>query len=234
MDHLRLRFALVAPLLICACTLSLLATPEPQPPPTEAPASPTMLIPSATAVPATAVAPVVAPSSPATASTPSLCQDPQALDVISQLETALRTSDGALLASLISPQHGMDARLFRDGRVVNYDRAHAAALFESAFALNWGIAPGSGLETRGSFQELMVPDLLDVLSREYEVTCNQIELGGATYTVAWPYPGIEFLSVHFPGTDAFDGMDWHTWVFGMHYVDRRPFLYAMMQFKWEP
>jgi hypothetical protein len=166
--------------------------------------------------------------------TASLCEDPQALDIISQLETAVRTEDGELLSSLVSPQHGMDARLFRDGRVVNYDRAHAAALFESTFALDWGIAPGSGLETRGSFQELMVPDLLDVLTREYEVTCNQIRLGGATYTATWPYPGIEFLSVHFPGTDAFAGLDWHTWVFGMHDEDRRPFLYAMMQFKWEP
>jgi hypothetical protein len=164
----------------------------------------------------------------------SFCEDPRALDIVSQLETAARTSDGALLASLVSPQHGMDARLFRDGRVVNYDQEHAAALFESTFALNWGNAPGSGLETRGSFQELIVPDLLDVLSREYEVTCNQIRLGGATYIATWPYPGIEFLSVHFPGTDAFAGLDWHTWVFGMHYVDRHPFLYAMMQLKWEP
>jgi hypothetical protein len=150
------------------------------------------------------------------------------------LETAVRTADGKLLASLVSPQHGVDARLLRDGRAVNYDREHAAALFVSTYALNWGNAPGSGLEVRGSFQELMVPDLLDVLTREYEVTCGQIRLGGATYKATWPYPGIEFLSVHFPGTDAYGGLDWHTWVFGMHYVDRRPFLYAMMQFKWEP
>jgi hypothetical protein len=193
-----------------------------------------MPIPSATEVPASSATPASAPSASGTALTAPFCEDPLVLDIINELETAVRTSDGALLASLVSPQHGMDARLFRDGRVINYDREHAAALFESTFALNWGNAPGSGLETRGSFQELIVPDLLDVLSRENEVTCNQVRLGGATYTATWPYPGIEFLSVHFPGTDAFAQLDWHTWVFGMHYADRRPFLYAMMQFKWEP
>ena len=234
MDRIPLRVAAIAPLFIAACTLSLLATPEPQPSPTVVPASPTMPIPSATGAPTDSVTPAIAPNASATALTMPFCEDPQVLDIISQLETAVRTSDGALLASLVSPQHGMDARLFRDGRVVNYDREHAAALFESTYALNWGTAPGSGLEVRGSFRELIVPDLLDVLSKEYEVTCNQIRLGGATYTATWPYPGIEFLSLHFPGTDAFAGLDWHTWVFGMHYVDQRPFLYAMMQFKWEP
>ena len=234
MDRIHLRFAVFAPLLISACTLSRLATPEPQPSPIAAQASPTMPIPLATVLRTDSATPAFTPSASATALTAPFCADRRVLDIIDQLETAVRTSDGELLASLVSPEHGMDARLFRDGRVVNYDRAHAAALFESAFALNWGNAPGSGLETRGSFQELMVPDLLDVLSREYEVACNQIRLGGATYTATWPYPGIEFMSVHFSGTDAYAGLDWHTWVFGMHYVDRHPFLYAMMQFRWEP
>jgi hypothetical protein len=121
----------------------------------------------------------------------------------------------------------MDARLFRDGRTVNYDREHAAALFESTFALNWGNAPGSGLETHGSFQDLIVPDLLDVL-REYEVKATRSALR-CNIRAAWPY-GIEFLSVHwhrrFPGWTGTPGSS--------HYVDGRPFLYAMMQLTWEP
>lgn len=234
MNLIPLRVAAIAPLLISACTLSLLSTPQPLPAPTVELASPTMPIPSFTEAPADSATPAIAPSASATAISATFCEDPQVLDVLNKFETAVRTADGAVLASLVSPQHGMDARLLREGRVVNYDQEHAAALFASTYALNWGNAPGSGLDVRGSFQELMVPDLLDVLSSEYEVTCNQIRVGGATYTAAWPYPGIEFLSLHFPGTDAYGGLDWHTWVFGMHYVDRQPFLYAVMQFQWEP
>jgi hypothetical protein len=29
-------------------------------------------------------------------------------------------------------------------------------------------------------------------------------------------------------------MDWHTWLLGMHYVNGKPYLYAIMQFFWEP
>jgi len=128
----------------------------------------------------------------------------------------------------------MDARLLRDGRVVNYDRGHAAALFESTFEVNWGTAPGSGLAVTGSFHDLLVPDLLDVLTRDHEVTCNQIRVGGTTYTAAWPYGGTDFFSLHFPGSPAFDRLDWHTWLLGVHYVGGQPYLYAIMQFKWEP
>lgn len=128
----------------------------------------------------------------------------------------------------------MEARLFRDGRVVNYDPEHAAALFESSYAVNWGLAPGSGLATTGSFRDLVLPDLLDVLAKDYVLTCNQIQVGGTTYAALWPYAGMDFYSAYFPGTDAYDGLDWHTWLLGMHYVGGKPYLYAIMQFKWEP
>ncbi|MGE5251332.1 MAG: hypothetical protein ACM3QS_14085, partial [Bacteroidota bacterium] len=81
------------------------------------------------------------------------CADSQPKDVINSLKTALQTQDGALLASLVSPAHGMDVRYYRDGRVVTYDRDHAKFLFESTFQVNWGDAPGSGLPTVGSFHE---------------------------------------------------------------------------------
>lgn len=234
MNSMRFPVAALTSLVLYACTLSLLSTGGTQPSATDLPTSLTTPAPS-TRTPSTLTATLAfVPSAPAPVLGGSLCQDPQGLDAVKKLKTAVQTSDGALMASLVSPQHGLEARLFRDGRVVNYDREHAAALLQSTFSLNWGNAPGSGLETRGSFRDLIVPDLLDVLSRDYEVTCNQLKVGGATYTATWPYPGIEFLSVHYPGTEAYAGLDWHTWVFGFHYVDRVPYLYAIMQFKWEP
>jgi hypothetical protein len=175
-----------------------------------------------------------ATAAPGTFATTPYCGDQKPLALLTQFKSAILDSDGALLASLVSPDHGMDARLFRDGRVANYDHEHAAALFESSFSVNWGMAPGSGLETVGSFQEMLVPDLLNVLTRDYLVTCNEIRVGGTTYAAAWPYAGIDFYSLHFPGTPAVDGLDWHTWLLGMHSVEAKPYLYAIMQFKWEP
>lgn len=162
------------------------------------------------------------------------CADAQATALINNLKSALQNANGPLLASLVSPTHGMDVRLYRDGRIVNYDRAHAKFLFETTYSVDWGAAPGSGQETIGSFHELIIPDLLDVFNKSYTLTCNEVKVGGATYQAVWPYSTINFYSVYYPGTDANGNMDWHTWLLGMHYINGAPYLYAIMQFKWEP
>lgn len=162
------------------------------------------------------------------------CVDSQVTALISNFKSALQTSNGGLLASLVSPTHGMEARLYRNGRVVTYDQAHVRFLFETTFVVDWGPAPGSGLESTGSFHDLIVPALLDVLARDYTLTCNQVQVGGTTYQASWPYAGISFYSAYFPGTQPNGNLDWRTWLLGMHYVNGKPYLFAIMQFQWEP
>ena len=164
----------------------------------------------------------------------SFCSDGKVTGLINSFKSALQTSNGALLASLVSPVHGMDARLYRGGRVVNYDREHVKFLFDSTYSVNWGIAPGSGLETAGSFHELFVPALLDVFNKNYTLTCNQIQVGGTTYQAVWPYTGLNFYSIFYSGSQGNGSLDWHTWLLGMDYTNGNPYLYAMMQFQWEP
>ena len=154
--------------------------------------------------------------------------------MVVEFESALLTSDGALLASLVSPVHGVDVRLFRNGRIVNYDQGRAKLVFASTDPVDWGAAPGSGLEARGSFREVVLPELLDVFSKDCTLACNELVVGGTTYEASWPYQGVDFYSVHIPGSHAYGGLDWHTWLLGVHYVDAEPLLYAIMQFKWEP
>jgi hypothetical protein len=139
-----------------------------------------------------------------------------------------------MLASLVDPIHGMDAQLLRNGTVVNYDQAHAKYLFESTYSVDWGPAPGSGLPVVGAFHELFVPALLDVLTNDYSLACNKLQVGGASYTPVWPYPGIDFYSVFYPGTQANGALDWHTWVVGMHIVGDKAYVSAITQFQWEP
>ncbi len=254
----------IAPLfvlsLVCAlataCTLPgaapnalILATPTLLPPspafPTPVPATatglavPTLL--AGTAVPdpfvtQAAVTQIVVPR-PAVTETQvpaaTFCADSQPTALINSLKTALQTGNGSLLASLVSPTHGMDARLYRNGRIVNYDQTHAKFLFESTYSLDWGPAPGSGMETMGSFHQTIIPDLLAVFSKNYTLTCDQIQVGGASYQATWPYSGINYYSVYYPGSTS-GGNDWHTWLLGMHYAGGKAYLYAIMQFKWEP
>jgi hypothetical protein len=156
------------------------------------------------------------------------------LALIETLKRAIGLEDGALLASIVSPVHGLEARLLRGGRVVNYDREHAAALFASNYVVDWGIAPGSGLPIKASFREVFVPDFNKVFSKAYTLKCNQIQSGGTTYSIRWPYEGIDYYSLYYAGSAEYGHMDWHTWVLGMHVLDGQAYLYAIMPFQWEP
>jgi len=142
-------------------------------------------------------------------------------------------SDGVLLSSLVHPTRGMDARLFRDGRVVNYTAAKAQFLFETDFVVNWGAEPGSGLEKSGAFHDVIVPDLVEIFNKPYTLHCNELKYGGATYQPEFPYDG-NFYSVYFAGSDEFGFLDWHTWVIGMDYSNNKPYIFAILQFFWEP
>ena len=161
------------------------------------------------------------------------CADAQVTAVLDSLKTALQTSNGTLLASLVSPVHGMEARYYRDGRTVIYDQLHAKFLFTSTWRVNWGDAPGSGLPSVGAFHDVIIPDLLKLFNTTYTLTCDQVQVGGATYQAAWPYSA-NFYSVYYGGTSANGNMDWLTWLVGFEYVNGRPYLYALLPYRWEP
>ena len=164
---------------------------------------------------------------------PNICTDPQMTALIDSLKSAVLTSDGTLLSSLVSPERGMDVAFFRDGIVINYKPEQAKFLFETTFEVKWGTEPGSGAEKIGSFHDVVVPELVKVFNQPYTLHCNELKHGGATYELAWPYDG-DFYSVYFPGTEANGLLDWHTWVVGVEYVNNKPYIYALMQFFWEP
>jgi len=231
------RLLLLSPIVIAACTLSLLRSPLPAPalPKESAAASSTAVTPPQTVMPTPGFEPQGSPDlRPTLRTAPLFCDDERPLRLVEEFKKAIESKDGALLASLVSPSRGMDARLLRDGRIVNYDREHAAALFESTYTVDWGVAAGSGLPIKGSFGELFIPELMDVFSRQYTQACNVIQAGGTTYPAQWPYQDLDFYSVHYPGSAAYGALDWHTWGIGIHLVDDEPYLYAIMQFKWEP
>jgi hypothetical protein len=215
------RLILLTLLTLTACTV-----------PVDAPPPPTPL---ASATTAPAVSSPTALTEPPTAVPVSLfCADPRGSELINSMRTAVQTKDGALLASIVSPTSGMDVRIFRDGNVINYDIEHAKFVFETTFQADWGLHFASGETTKGSFQEMVLPSLQQIFTPSTEIICNQLKTGGATYFPEWQYPGMDFYSVHFPGTDQYSGMDWQTWAIGMAPVDGKLYITALSHFVWEP
>jgi hypothetical protein len=162
------------------------------------------------------------------------CKQSAPVSLLGKLKSALISQDGALLASLVDPIHGVDTQLIRNGKTVNYDPAHAQHLFSSDYAADWGSAAGSGLPVSGSFRDLVAPALLEVLNNDYTLDCDRIRMGGATYEAAWPYGRIHYYSAFFPGTETNGRLDWRTWLFGIRMVNAQPYLYAILQLRWEP
>jgi hypothetical protein len=171
---------------------------------------------------------VTAPANPST-----ICTDPQVTTLIDSFKTAILTSDGTLLSSLVSPSRGMDVAYFRDGTVITYQPEHAKFLFETTFVVDWGTEPGSGQMKSGSFHDVIVPELVGIFNQPYTLHCNELKHGGATYEMIWEYEN-EYYSIHFPGTQANGNLDWQTWVMGIEYVSGKPYIYALIQFFWEP
>jgi hypothetical protein len=245
--NMNLAALLMGCLLLAACAPSATASPVPTvsvvatlPPqntptlfiPTETPVVSLPTNVASTAIP-TATLSVSSPVAPSPNTNPNICSDPQATALIDSLKKAMLTSDGPLFASLVSPQRGLDAANFRDGTVINYRPDQAKFLFETTFEVNWGPAPGSGAEKIGSFHDVIVPELVKAFNQPYELHCNELKHGGATYEVTWPYQG-DFYSIYFPGTQANGLMDWHTWGVGIEYANNKPYLYALIPYFWEP
>jgi hypothetical protein len=166
------------------------------------------------------------------------CADARASALVTNLGNALKSSNGELLAASVSPAHGMTVHLWVHAAGITFDREHARWMFESTYAHNWGIHPGSGLETTGSFHETVLPKLLDVLNAPapgYTLSCDSVQTGGASYDTSWPalYANVNFYSLYKPGP-AGNEMSWRTLLVGVEYVNGQPYVFSLIQLEWEP
>jgi hypothetical protein len=164
------------------------------------------------------------------------CVDTRVADLLNSLETAVLTSNDDLFGSLVSPAHGLDARLWRYGAVANYTPEEASWVFQSDYVVVWGPAPGSGEETMGTFNTVILPKLQEVFGADYALHCKDT-LDLATFSLEpWPpeYTNINFYTVYKPGTGQYGGLDWRAWIVGVEYLQGQPTLFALIHFQWEP
>lgn len=222
-------FLILTILTLTSCSIPIDAPPPPTALPPAAPPPALTASPTFTAIPA-----LTQTAAPAATSAPSFCNDPQATDLITSLRNAIQAKDAVLLAALVSPASGMDVRYYRGGNVINYDVEHAQYVFETTYQADWGLSFGSGQPTLGAFKEIILPSLQQVFTPNAVIVCNQLKVGGVTYLPAWPYPNMNYYSVHFPGTDQYSGLDWQTWGVGMSPADGKLYITALAHYVWEP
>jgi hypothetical protein len=230
----RLLLSLIA-LTLTACYVPVDAPPPPTP---LFSATPPPALSNETVVPATSV-PAALNEIPAFLTAvpenfnPTFCEDTRALQLLLDIQTAIQTRDGELFAAGVSSASGVGVRFIRDGSVITYFD-NIKFIFETTYQADWGLGAGSGELVRGSFQEIVLPSLELIFASNPVITCNELKVGGATYIPEWPYNGMEYYSLHFPGTDEFGGLNWETWAVGMVREEGKPMLAALVHYAWEP
>ncbi len=163
------------------------------------------------------------------------CADGRVNTLLTNFGDAVKNSNGGALSPLVSPLHGMSVRLWRNGNVVVFDQAHALWIFTSSFSHDWGAAPGSGLDTVGSFHAQVLPKWVDVLNGSYSLSCNTPQTGGVSYDTSWPaiYANINFYSLYKHGPVGNEN-SWRTLLVGVEYVQNQPYIFSVTQLQWEP
>jgi hypothetical protein len=163
------------------------------------------------------------------------CADDRVNTLINNFGNAVKASNGAKMADLVSPAHGMTVRLWRNGSAITFFPPDARWIFDSSYEHDWGAAPGSGLETVGAIHVVVLPKWLDVLNSSYTSGCNVIQAGGASYNPAWPasYANLNFYSLYKPGP-AGNELSWRTLLIGVEYVKGQPYIFSVTQLDWEP
>jgi len=163
------------------------------------------------------------------------CGDGQVTTLLEAFKVAILNKNGEQLATLVSPLHGVTLQYLRSGKTATYTPDKALWLFTSTYQMDWGVQPGSGLELKGSFHEEVLPKLADVLESSYTLSCNNPQLGGASYAYHWPfeYGNINFYSLYRPGP-AGNEQNWRTWLVGVEYINGKPYLFSLVHLFWEP
>lgn len=158
------------------------------------------------------------------------CEDGGVTTLLTDLGTALKNNDGAALAVLVSPRHGVDVRLAPGNAPINYTRTEAADVFTSVAIQNWGPGAANDGNVGGTFKGIMLPKLLDVYNAAYQLDCNDTSNAGPVGE-PWPseYTSINFYSIYKPATDA--DTNWRDFLAGVEYVDGQPYLFSLVHFE---
>jgi hypothetical protein len=161
------------------------------------------------------------------------CADTRIPALIEQLKGSMNQSNGEMFASLVSPVHGVDVRLWAYDAAANYSVTTARNVFTSTDVFQWGAGPAGGTDYgKGTFSQIIQPKVLEVVNApNMETYCDNLT---KVFPLShpWPYPNIRYYNLFKPGSSQF--FDFRTWLIGVEYINGQPYLYSMVSIVWEP
>lgn len=167
------------------------------------------------------------------------CSEAQVQAVLENFMAALAERDGRALAQLIDAEAGLDIYYTAASEPVILNAQAVEGLFESTESQIWGTQPGSGLPVEGTFNDQILPALLDVVDRVHVQACQSLEsgigTGPTTAFVTWPsaHAGMPFIALYRAPGEQENELDWRTWAIGFTVINGVPKIRVLVQYFWE-
>lgn len=163
------------------------------------------------------------------------CQDENVTRLLQSFQQSILAKDGEALGPLIGEQRGLVIRHDWWNPDVILESRFVPALFTSPNEIVWGLRAGSETEIKGSFRDVMLPQLEDVFTINPEVSCNDLIAGSSGQLIRWPSElrNLNFYSFHRPASESGSDYDWRTWAVGIEYIDGQPYIAVLILFRGE-
>lgn len=161
------------------------------------------------------------------------CEDVRAVRIVEAFGNAVRSSDGDALARLVNPVRGLTLRYEWWNPDIVIPSTSIANVFTDLTEYQWGTLSGSEIPIVGSFHDVILPLLEDVLEGSPQVSCNVLTAGTTSRRMSWPeeFSNINFYTFHRPTPAGGNRYDWRTWALGIEYVGGSPYLSLLIQYR---
>lgn len=162
------------------------------------------------------------------------CGDPAVTALLDQLRAAVAEEDGRLLEELVHPERGLRVRLNWWNPEVLIAGNDVRQLFRANKQWEWGTEDGSGRAIRGSFDEVVLPQLERDLLPASDLRCDEGVFGPTAGLTNLPegYEAVRFYSLHRPAP-AEQELDWGTWLVGIERWEGRYYVSYLVHYRWE-
>lgn len=163
------------------------------------------------------------------------CADSRVLSLLDRFQQALRTRDGGALLEVVSPRRGLVVRMSWWQAEVLIAPEQVTGLFVRSEEIEWGEGEVAGVLVRGSFRDVMLPQLQDVFDNQPEVTCNSLRIGATERSPRWPaeYTNLNFYAFYRPDPLPGSRYNWRTWAVGVEYVEGEPYIAVLVLYRGE-
>ena len=161
------------------------------------------------------------------------CEDARVNTLLESFVSSLIDQDGEQLSQAVHPERGLILRHDWWNPDIIYLPNSVSGIFSDLTEIDWGVLGGSEFHILGSFQQVVFPQIEDIFSVTPEVKCNEMIAGVTNQDAIWPteLDNINFYVFHRSSPEGGNKYDWRTLAIGIEYVDNRPYISIVIQYR---